>query len=120
MCYDQMVQTQKRELIKKMLDCAIGRMLEYKKKIVQLDYTDYQYVFYYSFNCHQFIKKCYLYRWPDDILNQMKFTPDDVELFASVYGRERVEERRKFIQKLVESVHEGSQLVYCFLSIKFY
>jgi len=45
MCYDQMVQTQKRELIKKMLDCAIGRMLEYKKKIVQLDNTDYQYVF---------------------------------------------------------------------------
>ncbi|KYM86111.1 IQ and AAA domain-containing protein 1 [Atta colombica] len=86
MCYDQMVQTQKRELIKKMLDCAIGRMLEYKKKIVQLDNTDYQ--------------------WPDDILNQIKFTPDDIELFASVSGRERVEERRKFIQELVESVHK--------------
>lgn len=42
-CYDQMVQTQKRELIKRILDCAIGRMLEYKKEIVQLDYTDYQY-----------------------------------------------------------------------------
>lgn len=46
MCYDQMVQTQKRELIKKMLDCAIGRMLEYKKEIVKLDNTDYQYVFF--------------------------------------------------------------------------
>lgn len=46
MCYDQMVQTQKRELIKKMLDCAIGRMLEYKKEIVLLDNTDYQYVFF--------------------------------------------------------------------------
>ncbi|KYM96806.1 IQ and AAA domain-containing protein 1 [Cyphomyrmex costatus] len=89
MCYDQMIQTQKRELIKKMLDCAIGRMLEYKKKIVELDYTDYQ--------------------WPDDILNQMKFTPDDIELFASVSGRERVEERRKFIQELMESVHKVPQ-----------
>lgn len=43
MCYDQMVHTQKRELIKQMLDCAIGRMLEYKKEIVKLDYTNYQY-----------------------------------------------------------------------------
>lgn len=42
MCYDQMVHTQKRELIKQILDCAIGRMLEYKKEIVKLDYTDYQ------------------------------------------------------------------------------
>ncbi|XP_011059904.1 PREDICTED: IQ and AAA domain-containing protein 1-like [Acromyrmex echinatior] len=88
-CYDQMVQTQKRELIKKMLDCAIGRMLEYKKEIVTLDGTAYQ--------------------WPDDILNQMKFTPDDIELFASVSGRERIEERRKFIEELIESAHKVPQ-----------
>lgn len=50
MCYDQMVQTQKRELIKKMLDCAIGRMLEYKKEIVKLDNTDYQYVFFVAYS----------------------------------------------------------------------
>lgn len=49
----------------------------------------------------------------------MKFTSDDIELFASVSGRERVEERRKFIQQLMESAREGSQLVYHFLSIKF-
>lgn len=42
MCYDQMVQTQKRDLIKKVLDCAIGRMLEYKREIVRRDYSDYQ------------------------------------------------------------------------------
>lgn len=59
MCYDQMVQTQKRELIKKMLDCAIGRMLEYKKQIVELDHTDYQYVFHCSFNYLQFTQKKY-------------------------------------------------------------
>lgn len=38
----------------------------------------------------------------------MKFTPDDIELFASVFGRERVEERRKFIQELMESAEKGS------------
>ncbi|KAL6442102.1 hypothetical protein ACFW04_002427 [Cataglyphis niger] len=81
MCYDQMLQTQKRELIKKILNCAIGRMLEYKKKIVKMEYKDYQ--------------------WPDDILNTMKFTPDDIEILASVSGRELLEERRKFIQELV-------------------
>ncbi|XP_070163305.1 dynein regulatory complex protein 11 isoform X2 [Polyergus mexicanus] len=86
MCYDQMVHTQKRELIKQILDCAIGRMLEYKKEIVKMDLRDYQ--------------------WPDDILNRMKFTPDDIELLASVSGRERLEERRKFIQELVESVYK--------------
>ncbi|XP_072760496.1 dynein regulatory complex protein 11 isoform X2 [Anoplolepis gracilipes] len=86
MCYDQMLHTQKRELIKQILDCAIGRMLEYKKEIVKLDYSDYQ--------------------WPDNILNRMKFTPDDLELFASVSGRERLEERRKFIQELVESAYK--------------
>lgn len=53
-------------------------------------------------------KKNIIYRWPDNILNQMKFTPDDIELFASVSGRERVEERRKFIQELMERAEKGS------------
>lgn len=42
-CHDQMVQTQKRELIKRVLDCAVGRMLEYKQEIVNLNYNDYQF-----------------------------------------------------------------------------
>lgn len=52
MCYDQMVHTQKRELIKQILDCAIGRMLEYKKEIVKMDLRDYQYaLFLCLFKC---------------------------------------------------------------------
>lgn len=42
-CHDQMVQTQKRDLIKRVLDSAVGRMLDYKKRIVDLDSSDYQY-----------------------------------------------------------------------------
>lgn len=122
MCYDQMEQTQKRELIKQILDCAIGRMLEYKKEIVKMDYKDYQYVLFLClFKCpikkfffaekkikylHNY-KKYLSHRWPDDILNSMKFTPDDIELLASVSGREFVEERRKFIQELLEE--KGAQ-----------
>ncbi|KAL0113827.1 hypothetical protein PUN28_011276 [Cardiocondyla obscurior] len=90
MCYDQMVQTQKRELIKKMLDCAIGRMLECKSEIVKFDKSDYQ--------------------WPDNILNEMKFTLDDIELFASVSGRERTEDRKRLIREVVEKTRKVSQI----------
>ncbi|XP_020278501.1 IQ and AAA domain-containing protein 1-like [Pseudomyrmex gracilis] len=95
-CYDQMVQTQKRELVKQVLDCAVGRMLEYKKLIGRLDRTlsDYQ--------------------WPDDILNQMKFTPDDIELLIPAVGRERAEERRKFVQELIESAQRGVSMFFYF------
>ncbi|XP_043785577.1 IQ and AAA domain-containing protein 1-like isoform X2 [Apis laboriosa] len=61
-CHDQMVQTQKRELIKRVLDCAVGRMLEYKQEIVNLNYNDHQ--------------------WPDDFMKQLKYTPDDVEILV--------------------------------------
>ena len=43
-CHDQMVQPQKRESIKYVLDCAIGRMLEYNREIVGLESNDYQYL----------------------------------------------------------------------------
>jgi len=42
----------------------------------------------------------------------MKFTPDDIELFASVSGRERVEERRKFIEELMENTHKRCHLLF--------
>ncbi|EFN79071.1 IQ and AAA domain-containing protein ENSP00000340148 [Harpegnathos saltator] len=87
MCYDQMVQTQKRNLIKKVLNCAIGRMLECKREVTCQNYLDYQ--------------------WPDDILYQMKFTWDDLELLATACGRERLEERKKFVQDLIEKVERA-------------
>lgn len=54
----------------------------------------------------------FLRRWPDDILNQMKFTPDDIELYATMCGQERLEERRKLIQELIENAHKGSRNIY--------
>lgn len=41
-----MIQTQKRELIKKIVDCAIGRMLECKREVVKLDCSHFQYIKY--------------------------------------------------------------------------
>lgn len=45
-CYNQMIQTQKRELIKRILDCAIGRMLQCKGEVVKLDCSHFQYIKY--------------------------------------------------------------------------
>ncbi|KZC11758.1 IQ and AAA domain-containing protein 1 [Dufourea novaeangliae] len=85
-CHDQMVQTQKRDLIKRVLDCAVGRMLDYKKRIVDLDFTDYQ--------------------WPDDFMKQLKYTPDDVEITVSAAGKDVVQYRRKRIVQLMENAPE--------------
>ncbi|XP_017798509.1 PREDICTED: IQ and AAA domain-containing protein 1-like [Habropoda laboriosa] len=81
-CHDQMVQTQKRDLIKRVLDCTVGRMLEYKQEIVNTNYNDYQ--------------------WPDDFMYQFKYTPDDVENCVSAVGKDVVQQRKERIQKLIE------------------
>ncbi|CAD1477416.1 unnamed protein product, partial [Heterotrigona itama] len=85
-CHNQMVQTQKRDLIKRVLDCAVGRMLEYKKEIVNLDCSDYQ--------------------WPDDFMTQLKYTPDDVEILLSASSKDIMEHRRERIQKLMKDAYK--------------
>ncbi|XP_033336413.2 IQ and AAA domain-containing protein 1-like [Megalopta genalis] len=82
-CHDQMVQTQKRDLIKRVLDCAVGRMLDYKKRIVDLNFSDYQ--------------------WPDDFMKQLKYSPDDVEITMSASGKDSVQQRRKRIEEMIEN-----------------
>ncbi|KAI4490917.1 hypothetical protein M0802_010591 [Mischocyttarus mexicanus] len=79
-CYNQMVQTQKRELIKKVLDCAIGRMLQCKREVVKLD--------------------CSYFQWPDDVLYKLKLTPDDVETIGLTIDKSNALERRKLIEKI--------------------
>ncbi|XP_076292802.1 IQ and AAA domain-containing protein 1-like [Lasioglossum baleicum] len=85
-CHDQMVQTQKRDLIKRVLDCAVGRMLDYKKRIVDLNYSDYQ--------------------WPDDFMKQLKYTPDDVEILVSASGKDLVQQRRKRLEEMMENAYK--------------
>ncbi|CAK9833578.1 Dynein regulatory complex protein 11 [Anthophora retusa] len=85
-CHDQMVQSQKRELIKRVLDCTVGRMLEYKKEIVNMNYNDYQ--------------------WPDDFMYQLKYTPDDVENSVSATGKDIVQLRKERIQQLIEDAYK--------------
>ncbi|XP_076642535.1 dynein regulatory complex protein 11 [Halictus rubicundus] len=85
-CHDQMVQTQKRDLIKRVLDCAVGRMLDYKKRIVDLNHSNYQ--------------------WPDDFMKQLKYTPDDVEIAVSASGKDLVQQRRKRLAEMIENAYK--------------
>lgn len=59
-CYDQIVHPQKRRMIKHVLDGVIGRILELKNEMVNLELLEFHYF--------------------DDILTDMKLTPQDVEL----------------------------------------
>ncbi|XP_026673335.1 IQ and AAA domain-containing protein 1-like [Ceratina calcarata] len=86
-CHDQMVQTQKRDLIKRVLDCAVGRMLEYKRELVNWTYYDYE--------------------WPDDFMNLFKYTPDDVEITVSAMGKDIIEQRKERFQTLMEDAFKS-------------
>ena len=42
-CYDQVVQPQKRPLLKRLLDSALGRVLELKHELVEVELSEYNY-----------------------------------------------------------------------------
>ncbi|XP_051153442.1 IQ and AAA domain-containing protein 1-like isoform X2 [Leptopilina boulardi] len=88
-CHDQVIQVQKRNLIKQILNCAIIRMLEYKREIVNLDYSEYH--------------------WPDNFMIQMKLTPDDLALTTpACFTSDRkalLEQRKKYIEDLIANAN---------------
>lgn len=75
-CYDQIVQPQKRIVIRKLLDASIGRLLELKHELVNLDLSEFSY--------------------NDDVLLQMKLSPSEAEVnIPKYYRREKEEEIKK-------------------------
>ena len=54
-CYDQIVHPQKREVLKNVLNGCIGRILEIKNEMVELEYSEFHYF--------------------DDVLSDLKLTP---------------------------------------------
>ncbi len=54
-CYDQIVHPQKRRVLRHVLDGAMGRVIELKKEMVDLEKCDFQ--------------------WFDDVLSDLKLTP---------------------------------------------
>ncbi|KAG9332190.1 hypothetical protein JZ751_015553 [Albula glossodonta] len=58
--YDQMVHVQRRQVVREALDGVMGRILELKRAMAEGDWSEYHYM--------------------DDILQDLKLTPSDIEL----------------------------------------
>ena len=54
---------------------------------------------------------CQLCRWPDDFMNQLKYTPDDVEILVSASGKDVIEQRRERIQQLMEDAYKSYRII---------
>ena len=59
-CYDQVVHPQKRRVLRLVLDGVMGRVLELKNEMVNLEYSEFHYF--------------------DDVLSDLKLTPVGYEL----------------------------------------
>ncbi|XP_076656348.1 dynein regulatory complex protein 11 isoform X2 [Halictus rubicundus] len=95
LCYDQVVQPQKRILLRQLLDSCLGRVLELKHELVEIDLSEYSYF--------------------DDILINLGVTPQEIEIqLPRYFRRERIkeiEERRSFIESTLRSVGALDEVV---------
>ncbi|KAF6203130.1 hypothetical protein GE061_003545 [Apolygus lucorum] len=87
-CYDQIAQPQKRMLIRKLLDASIGRMLELKHELVNIDLSEYSYF--------------------DDVMVERQILPQEAEIrVPTYYRRERekeIKERRQTIDRIMREL----------------
>ncbi|XP_034162267.2 dynein regulatory complex protein 11 [Pangasianodon hypophthalmus] len=89
--YDQIIQPQKRRLIRDVLDGVIGRVLELKNEMVEKEYSQYHYM--------------------DDVIQDLKLTPEDLEIPIPKYF---LSERRKVLQEraaVLSSILEQNGMV---------
>lgn len=85
-CYDQVIQPQKRILIRNILELSLGRYLELKNDMVNLNYNEFTYL--------------------DSAIAQMRLLPQDIELtIPSHYRKERsktIEWQSNFIDEVLK------------------
>uniref|UniRef100_H2YYL1 IQ motif containing with AAA domain 1 n=1 Tax=Ciona savignyi TaxID=51511 RepID=H2YYL1_CIOSA len=74
--YDQVVHPQKRRILRQVLDGTMGRLLEVKDEMVNLEFSEFHYF--------------------DDILSDLKLTPNDIEIPIPKYF---LHERKKVLQE---------------------
>lgn len=83
--YDQMVQPQKRVIIRKLLDSTLGRIIELKHDLVAIDMMEFSY--------------------NDNVLRDLKLVPQDIELRIPRYflreNQEDISYKRKFIDDIL-------------------
>ncbi|XP_011862615.1 PREDICTED: IQ and AAA domain-containing protein 1 isoform X2 [Vollenhovia emeryi] len=87
-CYDQVIQPQKRLLLKRLLNATLGRVLELKHQLVNIDLSEHSYY--------------------DDVLIECGVTPQEAEIrVPRYYRRDRIAEieaRRRFIEDTLRNL----------------
>lgn len=95
LCYDQVIQPQKRLLIRKSLNACLGRVLELKHELVNIDLSEHNYY--------------------DDVLIERGVTPQEAEIHVPRYFRRmrlaEIEERRRFMEDTLRNVGELQETV---------
>lgn len=82
--YDSYVQPQKRLLVRKLLDCCLGRVLELKYDLVNIDMMEFNY--------------------NDEVMEKLRLTPLDVELRIPKYFRREREQEIQTRRKTMDDI----------------
>lgn len=82
--YDQMLQPQKRILVRKLLDVTLGRVVELKHDLVNIDIMEFSY--------------------NDEVMANLKLTPNDVELRIPRYFLRENEKEITYKQEFIENL----------------
>lgn len=90
-CYDQIVHPQKRLILKQVLDGTMGRILEVKDEMVRLESSQYHFF--------------------EDVLSDLKLTPDDIEIpipryFINNY-KTQLKERERLLSNILDKIKPG-------------
>ncbi|KAK9309172.1 hypothetical protein QLX08_001123 [Tetragonisca angustula] len=95
LCYDQVIQPQKRILIKQLLISCLGRILELKHELVEIDLSEYSYF--------------------DDILIKLNVTPQEAEIRVPRFFRreclQEIVEKRKYIENTLKNIGALDEIV---------
>lgn len=83
--YDQMLQPQKRMLVRKLLDSCLGRVVELKHDLVNIDMMEFSY--------------------NDNVMSELRLTPNDIDLQIPRYFRREnkqdMDDKNRFIDNIL-------------------
>ncbi|XP_030065024.1 dynein regulatory complex protein 11 [Microcaecilia unicolor] len=86
--YDQIVHPQKRQVIRQVLDGVMGRILELKHEMVELEFSEFHYL--------------------DDILQDFKLSPEDLEIpIPKYFLKEKIKVLKEREKILAEILSDG-------------
>ncbi|KAK6325599.1 hypothetical protein J4Q44_G00049410 [Coregonus suidteri] len=89
--YDQIVHPQKRRMVRHVLDGVMGRLLELKNEMVELEFSEFHYF--------------------DDVLQDLKLTPEDLEVpIPQYFVREKMRVLRDREKMLAHVMAKGGHI----------